>query len=108
MPEKNDGKIQLRVEVSKRDRVKIFGFAYDDLPENPSNEVTPVLVSKTTGKGIFWATPGQMGNLIWGIEGDAGGSMKVEVFRDDVLVEHREKSSILANGEGVDYLEILV
>lgn len=85
--------IELTVKVSDKDSgIKGYAFAYDADRNSPANAVIPVLMN--LGKGKFPVHPGEPGRLIWGMRGDAGAAMKVEVFRGGQVIATRDKSTI--------------
>jgi hypothetical protein len=96
--EADPNKIQLVVSVSEKDGVKGYGFAYAGVP-----------VPMNLGKGKFFAVKDKAGLLEWGMIGNPGGTMKVEVLRDGTAIKTRNKSEIVPPfDKGFDAFEILV
>ena len=90
--------LELRVEVSDRDRVNAYGFAFDGVP-----------VPMSQGRGKFFAPLGQTRSLEWVMVGDPGGSMHVKVTRAGVVVKERVKSTIPdGSAKGYDAFDITV
>jgi len=97
--------VELKIKVSEKDGIKAYAFAYDADRIAPENPVIPVLMN--LGVGTFTVKRGEPGRLIWGMRGDPGGTMKVELMRDGTAIQTREKSTI-PPGEtrGIDYFDI--
>ncbi|MEP9361225.1 hypothetical protein [Sphingomonas sp. KR3-1] len=97
--------IELKVKVSDKDRIKAYSFAYDADRVSSENPVLPIIMNN--GSGAFQVRPGEPGRLIWGMRGDEGGSMKVELLRDGTVIQSREKSTI-PPGEtrAIDFFDI--
>src|SRR4051812_10667019 len=105
MPE--DNKIELVVQVSDKNGIAQYGFAFDADSVSPNNPVSPVLMN--FGKGKFYATPGVPGRLIWGMRGESGATMKVEVLRNGVAIKTRPASEIPPPLKAaVDYFNLTV
>jgi hypothetical protein len=98
---------ELTVKVSEKNSITQYGFAYDDEPENPNNEVIAVVMNH--GEGEFRATSGTAGRLIWGMHGEAGGTMKVEILHGTTVIKSRQQSRIVPpETRGADFLNISV
>ena len=91
------GGTELTVTVSDRPGVAAYSFAFGG---------APVPISHDTG--TFKAIPGSKALLEWVMIGSPGGTMKVDVTREDgTVVATRERSLIVPPyGEGYDALEI--
>jgi hypothetical protein len=99
--------VELIVKVSDKDGIKQIGFAYDADSSTPKNPVEPVFMRG--GLGRFRAQHGVEGRLIWGMRGEGGGKMKVELFRGDQSIEVRDASTIPADKDrAVDFFDVLV
>jgi hypothetical protein len=99
--------VELTVKVSEKVGIRQMGFAYDADPSTQSNTVEPVFMRG--GVGRFRAPPGVAGRLIWGMRGDGGGKMKVELFRGDQQIDVRNASTIpAAKDRAVDFFDVLV
>ena len=93
-----DNEVELQIKVSEKSGVKAYGFAYDG---------KAVIMNRGTGK--FKAIKNQTKLLEWGMLGDPGGTMKVEVLRDKTAICTRAKSKIVPPFEqGLDAFEIKV
>lgn len=87
MADQADSKeVELVVRVSNRDGngVSGYGFAYAGKP-----------VIMRQGKGEFTAIKGKSRLLEWGMIGEPGGWMTVEVLDGETVIKKREKSEIV-------------
>ena len=82
MPGTNE--IALEVRVSAPEGIQAYGFAYGGKP-----------VIMHGGEGQFVAVSGKSRLLEWGMVGEPGGHMTVEVLRDGAVIKKREKSEIV-------------
>jgi hypothetical protein len=99
--------IELKVQVSNKDGITQYGFAFDHDSGSPDNEIEFVLMNG--GKGKFHPKPGVPGRLIWGMRGNPGGTMKVEVLKGSTVIRKREASKIPPPlNKAVDYFEITI
>lgn len=90
--------IELLVEVSDKNGIKGYGFAFVGVP-----------VPMKSGKGVFHAPAGKKKLLEWVMVGEPNGYMKVTVTRGGAVVKERAKSTIPApEREGYDAFEIEV
>ncbi|MDB5721111.1 MAG: hypothetical protein JWP15_1729 [Alphaproteobacteria bacterium] len=101
-------RIELTVRVSNNNSgVKQYGFAFDQDSKSPDNPVEPVLMGLC--KGTFHTRPGVIGRLVWAMRGDPGGTMKVELVRDGVVIKARAASRIPPrHNKAIDHFDIMV
>lgn len=83
MPQQSD-QVELSIRVSNRTSVTGYGFAYAGKP-----------VVMQGGEGHFTAVRGKSRLLEWGMVGEPGGWMTVEVLRGDAVFKKRDKSEIV-------------
>src|SRR6476620_807395 len=94
----NPNEVDLVVRVSNKNGVNAYGFAYAGKP-----------VTMSHGEGHFHATKNKTGLLEWGMEGEPGGYMKVEVLRDESVIKSREQSQIVPpNTKSYDAFAIVI
>jgi hypothetical protein len=94
--EHDDDGVEMQIEVSDRNGVNAYGFAYAGAP-----------VPMSGGKGVFFASPTVEKLLEWVMVGNPGGYMKVVVKRGQTIVRQRDKSTIAPPyGEGYDAFKL--
>lgn len=82
----------IRIDIKITDRkVRRVGFLWN-ATQTPGTSV-PVAIS-TSGNGSFEAVPNEKGLLSWVMEGDAGSSMTVGLYRDGAVLVTPRASKI--------------
>jgi len=75
--------VELHIKVSEKSNILTYGFTYGG-----------VVVPIHNDEGKFFATPDTEQFLAWVMIGDPGGTMKVEVTRNERVLYNRPRSRI--------------